>query len=247
VTAEEQHLLADLARKISQTPPPQRDPEAEDFIRTNIGSRPDALYLMTQTVLIQNMAIQQAQQQIHDLQQRTQQQPPATTGSFLGSSLGQPPQYGQQPSFGSPQPPQAYAPPSPGLGFGQGSSGPGFLRGAAQTAAGVAAGALAFEGIRSMFSHPGFGLGSGLGMGQAGFMGGGGAPIEETVVNNYYDSPREGRHHAEHLADASHDNSDNQSDVSDNDDNVQTQDVDYDDSNNSDDSSSFDDSSSDVA
>jgi hypothetical protein len=49
----------------------------------------------------------------------------------------------------------------------------------------VAAGALAFEGIRSLFSHPGYG---GLGgFGGAGFMGG--APVEETVVNNYYDSP----------------------------------------------------------
>lgn len=168
MTPEEQRLLTDLASKISQTPPPPRDPEAEDFIRKNIGSRPDALYLMTQTVLIQNMAIQQAQQQIRDLQQKVQQ--PAATGSFLG----QPPQYSQQPpSYAAPQmPPPAYAPPSTGLGFGQGSSGPGFLRGAAQTAAGVAAGALAFEGIRSLFSHPGFG------MGQEGFMGGDRSPME---------------------------------------------------------------------
>jgi len=248
VTPEEQRLLADLARKISQTPPPQRDPEAEDFIRKNIGSRPDALYLMTQTVLIQNMAIQQAQQQIHDLQQRAQQQAPVATGSFLGGSQAPPPpQYSQQPAYAAPQSSQSYAPPPPGLGFGQGSSGPGFLRSAAQTAAGVAAGALAFEGIRSMFSHPGFGLGGGFGMGQAGFMGGAGLPMEETVVNNYYDSPREGAHHAEHLVDTSDDNSDNQSDVADNDDNVKTQNVDYDDSNDADDSSSFDDSSSDVA
>ena len=61
VTPEERQLLSDLAGKIAQTPPPPRDAEAEDFIRKNIGSRPDALYLMTQTVLIQNMAIQQAQ------------------------------------------------------------------------------------------------------------------------------------------------------------------------------------------
>jgi hypothetical protein len=236
MTPEEQRLLTDLAGKISQTPPPPRDPEAEDFIRKNIGSRPDALYLMTQTVLIQNMAIQQAQQQIRDLQQRAPQAGyPGAPGT--GSFLGQPPQYSQQPpQYAPPQPPPAYAP-VPAQG-----SGPGFLRGAAQTAAGVAAGALAFEGIQSLFSHPGFG--GGPGFGQQGFMGGGGAPVEETVINNnYYDSPGAEGHHPEHerLADAS----DNQSDDSD-DDNAQTQDVDYDDSSDSDDSSDLDDSS-DVA
>jgi hypothetical protein len=63
-----------------------------------------------------------------------------------------------------------------------------------QTAAGVAAGALAFEGVESVlhglggFGHPGMGMG---GFGDAGIgMGGGfGRPVEETVVNNYYDEP----------------------------------------------------------
>jgi len=237
MTPEEHQLLSDLAGKIAQTPPPPRDPEAEDFIRKNIGSRPDALYLMTQTVLIQNMAIQQAQRQIRELQQRAAQPgayqsgyPGQAGGSFLGQ---QPQQYPPQPQYSAPPP--AYSQPSPASVFGQGS-GPGFLRGAAQTAAGVAAGALAFEGIRSLFSHPGFGMGSGFGMGQAGFMGGG-MPVEETVVNNYYDSPGGEGHHSERLADVSDDQSDNSDD---DDDDVQTQDADYDDSS---DSSSFDDSS----
>ena len=38
-----------------------------------------------------------------------------------------------------------------------------------------------------MFSHPGYGMGGG-GYGMGGF-GGGGGPMEETVVNNYYDNP----------------------------------------------------------
>jgi hypothetical protein len=208
VTPEEQRLLSDLAAKIAQTPAPPRDPEAEEFIRKNIGSRPDALYLMTQTVLIQNLALQQAQQQIRDLQQRAPQPgyPAASSGSFLGGG------YQTQP-----QQPQ-YAPPAPAASpsFMQGSGG-GFLRGAAQTAAGVAAGALAFEGIRSLFEHPGYGGGFGGGLGQAGFMGG--APVEETVVNNYYDSP----------------------DQANNSDDTPTQDADYDDSNDTD--TGYDDSS----
>jgi hypothetical protein len=231
VTPEESRLLTDLASKVARTPPPPRDPEAEDFIRKNIGTRPDALYLMTQTVLIQNMAIEQAQQQIRELQQRPPQAGYSAPAS--GSFLGNQPQYAPQTQYAPP--PSAYAPPPPASSFGQGS-GPGFLRGAAQTAAGVAAGALAFEGIRSLFSHPGFGAG-GFGPGQAGFMGGG-MPGEETVINNYYDSPAADGHHAERLDDTLDDRND------DSDDNTQTQDADYDDS--SDDSSGSDDSS-DVA
>jgi hypothetical protein len=74
-----------------------------------------------------------------------------------------------------------------------GGGAPSFLRGAAQTAAGVAAGALAFEGIRSLFSHPGYG---------SGFGGFGGSPVEETVVNNYYDNPSSPTADGSSLADA---------------------------------------------
>lgn len=185
MTQDERNMLTDLANKIAQTPPPPKDPDAEDLIRTRIGSRPDALYLMTQTVLIQNLALQHAQQQIQELQQRTGQ--PASSGSgntFLGQS--QPPPRAQQ-QYSAPPPPQYASAPA-----GANPSGaPSFLKGAAQTAAGVAAGALAFEGIQSLFSHPGYGGGSGFGgFGGGGFGGGGfgGAPQEETIVNNYYDN-----------------------------------------------------------
>ncbi len=59
-------------------------------------------------------------------------------------------------------------------------------------------------------------------------MGGGGVPMEETVVNNYYDSP--GERHGEHsFADTSDDQ-----DYA-NDDDTQVQDADYDDSSSNDD------------
>jgi hypothetical protein len=189
MTQEERNLLNDLATKIAQTQAPPKDPEAEEFIRTRIGSRPDALYLMTQTVLVQNLALQNAQQQIQDLQARLGQQPasPASSGSFLGGApraqgYGTPSQQQYSPQYAPPSP-QYAQPPSPGLSGGGGGGG-GFLRGAAQTAAGVAAGTLAAEAIGSMFSHHGGGFGP---FGGSGLMGG--APVEETVVNNYYDSP----------------------------------------------------------
>ena len=194
MTPDERKMLSDLAQKFAQTPAPPKDPEAEEFIRTHIGNRPDALYLMTQAVLVQNLALQQAQQQMQSLQRGSGAS--SSSGSFLGQSgspsgsnfsqssgQGQysaPPQYSSQPQYA-----QANTP-SPAAG-----AAPSFLKGAAQTAAGVAAGALAFEGIQSLFSHPGYGLGStgfGGGFGGGGYGLGGGAPVDETVVNNYYDN-----------------------------------------------------------
>lgn len=183
MTQQERQMLLDLANKVAQTPAPQRDPEAEELIRTRIGSRPDALYLMTQTVLIQNLALDHAKQQIQELQSRAAQPPPQHSGaSMLGQAQGT----------------QAAAPPAPSQTSGQSAfpmpqpagAGPSsFLRSAASTAAGVAAGALAFEGIRSLFGGVEHLFGS-VGQG-AGFMGGG-LPPSETIVNNYYDSPDAG-------------------------------------------------------
>jgi hypothetical protein len=215
MTPDERNMLADLANKFAQTPEPPKDPEAEEFIRSRIGSRPDALYLMTQTVLIQNLALQRAQEQIQELQQRSQTAPIAAVGSFLGQAAPRA-SGGYAPPYASPNPaPPQYAAPSPS---GPSPSGAGsFLRGAAQTAAGVAAGALAFEGISSLFSHPGYG--SGLG----GFGGGGmGAPVEE-VVNNYYDSPA-----PEHRSDQFTDSANADYQDSNQDDNAQYDDASYD-------------------
>ena len=177
MTPDERKMLLDLAAKIGQTPPAQRDTEAEEIIRTRIGSRPDALYLMTQMVLIQNLALQRAQQQIQDLQNRAMQPQVGSGSSWLGQSAQPQPSYTPPASQAAPQ----YAPPSPGFG-GTG----GFLRGAAQMAAGVAAGTLAADAIASMFSHHGSGF-----VGGNEFAGGGMAPTEE-IVNNYYEAPAGG-------------------------------------------------------
>jgi hypothetical protein len=196
MTPDEREMLSDLARKVAQTPPPPKDAEAEEFIRSQIGRRPDALYVMTQTVLIQNMALEQAQDQIRDLQQQLQQNAPPRTsgGSFLGGSQPVMPSGYQQSSYAPPPPQYApqYAPPS---------GAPSFLRGAAQTAAGVAAGALAFEGIRSLFSHPGFG-----GDNEFGGFGGGpnlGPGMAPEIVNNYYDSDSPHQERNEYLGSGS--------------------------------------------
>jgi hypothetical protein len=194
MTPQEESMLNDLIGRVQQTQLTEKDPEAEQLLNQSLGRNPNALYILAQTVLVQNYALEQAQGQLNELRQQTQalQQQPAHTTSFLGNLLGHrdpvppppPPQpgYGASP-YGQPwnQPP-SYGPPPP--------AGSSFLRSAATTAAGVAAGALAFQGIESLMG--GFGHSAGFGGGSGLFGGGEGRP-EETVINNYYDDS--GREH----------------------------------------------------
>src|ERR1700744_3464544 len=130
MTPDERDMLNDLASKVAQMAAPPRDPEAENIIRTKIGSRPDALYLMTQTVLIQNMALQSAQKQIQDLQQRAGQ-PVTSSSSFLGGGGSQqaPP---RNPGYSQSGGGQQYSAPLPQYApAGAPSGAPSFLKGAA--------------------------------------------------------------------------------------------------------------------
>ena len=218
MTPQEQQLLQDLTARINQTTLPEKDPEAEQFLNQSLGRNPDALYILAQTVLVQNYALDQAKQQIAQARQQAAQ--PEKHTSFLGNLLGldnkptppPPPQaqyapvqntgYPQQPQYAQPQyvqpgyPPQQQ--PSGLFGGGTGMGGGGsFLRSAATTAAGVAAGAIAFEGIESLMH--GFGNHAGYGQSLGGF--GEGQPREE-IVNNYYgDSDRGDRGDRNDLSD----------------------------------------------
>jgi len=232
VTPQEEQLLNSLVERVNQTQLQEKDPDAEALLNRGLSANQDALYIMAQTVLVQNIALEQAraqlaqaQQQIAQLQQQVQH--PARATSFLGNLLGHHDAPPPQPTYLPPQQ-QGYAPPPPpppgyDPQYAQPQYGPpqyipgaqpSFMRGAMQTAAGVAAGALAFEGVEAVLhglgglGHPGmgyggmgmggFGMGTGMmgtGMMGGGLMGGGmERPIEENVVNNYYDQPGVGEH-----------------------------------------------------
>ena len=186
MTPQEQQLLQDLTAKINQTVLPDKDPEAAQLITQSLGRNPDALYILAQTVLVQNYALDQAKQQL--AQQQAPPPPPQKHTSFLGNLLGmndeappQQPQYAPV-NYAPPpqqyaQPPMQYAPPQPMQQQG------GFLQSALRTATGVAAGALAFQGIESLMH--GFDHHAGYGSGFGNFDGGMNQPREE-VTNNYY-------------------------------------------------------------
>jgi hypothetical protein len=203
MTPQEQKMLDDLMARVDGTRLDEKDPEAAQRIEEWSRSNPDAPYILAQTVLVQNYALEQAKAQIQNLQQVAQHPALAQSkpASFLGGLFGhkdeprpQPAQPQQQPGY-TPVPQYAapqqygqpgYPPPAYGAPQGGGSS---FLRSAATTAAGVAAGALAFEGIESLMH--GFGHAAGFGGGY-GFGDFGGRP-EETIINNYYDTPAPGQ------------------------------------------------------
>ena len=216
MTPQEEQLLNSLIDRLNQTSLQEKDPDAEALLNQKLAGNPDATYMLAQTVLVQNIALDQAKAQIAQLQQQAQHPQPAHTTSFLGRLLGerddQPapsPQRQQAPPPGyQPVPSQYAAPAQPSPQYGQPQyqqpqfvpvgGQPSFLSGALQTAAGVAAGALAFEGVESIlhgFGHGGYGMG-GPGYGMGGF--GMGERPEETVINNYYDEPGRSGEHGEH-------------------------------------------------
>src|SRR5579859_2719953 len=126
-------------------------------------------------------------------QQQQGSVPPSGPWTRAPQAAPPPPQYAQpgyapgyaQPGYAQPgyappgYAPPGYAPMGGGMFSGGGNS---FLRSAATTAAGVAGGALLFQGISSLFGHSyasglgGFGGLGGMGMGTG---------LGETVINNY--------------------------------------------------------------
>jgi uncharacterized protein len=177
MTPEEQQLLSALADRIRNVPAQQKDPEAEQFLRQLVAQRPDTVYVLAQTVIMQDFALRNAQTQIEDMQQQIAEMAPPpqqSSGGFLGGLFGggrpspqptsgsvprvnpwgrpdaPPPGYGQGQGYGQ----------GSGYGYGQPQAGPtmqpsqtgSFLRGAATTAVGVAGGALLFQGVSSLFS-----------------------------------------------------------------------------------------------
>src|SRR5579875_2802278 len=191
MTPEERDLISGLFERLKGAETGQKDREADDLI--------------TQLALVQEHALTNAQTRISRLEaelaeaKRAQPQQGGGGTSFLGGLIGRGPWGAPE---ASPQPPPAAAPtqgrasgPAPGTTAPWSGSVPptapspggGFLHQALSTAAGVAGGALLFDGIRSLFWHNPGPFGPALG---ASWGGGSGwaqpAGVNETIVNNYY-------------------------------------------------------------
>jgi len=151
--SQERDLIAGLFGRLQPFESQPRDPEAEALIKDFVARQPASPYLFVQTVLVQEQALKAAQERIAELE--AQAGAASAAAGFLGSAPKIGP-WGSQPQAAAPQAPvpstrsplQAALAPQP--------AGGGFLRTAMVTAAGVAGGALLFEGIRSLMgSNPG--------------------------------------------------------------------------------------------
>jgi hypothetical protein len=151
--SQERDLIAGLFGRLQPFESQPRDPEAEALIKDFVARQPASPYLFVQTVLVQEQALKAAQERIAELEAQAGAAPAAA--GFLGSAPKIGP-WGSQAQAAAPQAPvpstrsplQAALAPQP--------AGGGFLRTAMMTAAGVAGGALLFEGIRGLMgSNPG--------------------------------------------------------------------------------------------
>lgn len=181
MTPEESDLINGLFERLRNISPAAKDADAEQSIRRQLASQPDAPYYLVQALLVQEHALQNAQLRIAQLQQQVAAQGQTAAGqggSFLSGLF-----HRNQPA--TPPPLPAF----PTTAAMIPSSGGGFLRGALATAAGVAGGSLLFQGIEDLLGHRAGAFGPMLGGGFGGFGGGGIVPPENVeVVNNYYDS-----------------------------------------------------------
>lgn len=145
----EQQLISTLADKIRTAQPVTKDPQAAELIQRLIGTQPDATYVLTQAVLVQEDALATAHAEIRALQERLAQQPaaPAPAGGFMANIFGR----------SQPQPATNAVPPqgqpfaqSQPAGGGIGKSG--FLATAATAAAAGAGGMFLAQGLGKLFS-----------------------------------------------------------------------------------------------
>jgi hypothetical protein len=147
---QERELITGLFGRLQPFETQPRDGEAEALIKDAVQRQPAAPYLLVQTVLVQEQALKAAQERIAELEAGAGAAPAAS--GFLGSAPKIGP-WGAQPAAAAPRtsvpstrsPLQAAVAPQAGGG--------GFLRTAMATAAGVAGGALLFEGIRSLMGN----------------------------------------------------------------------------------------------
>jgi hypothetical protein len=199
MTPQERDLITQLFARLQQTGNQPKDHDADTLIAQGVQQIPDAPYLLVQTVLIQDMALAEAQHRMADLERQVAQaasKPEPQPTSFLGGARGSVPPAGPwgRPAMPSPVQPgpaqtggSAWAqgapatPPSAVAPLAMPGASSGFLRQAATSAAGIAGGALLFQGISSLFGQHYGGMFSGIAA-QPG--------LGETVINNYYDNPQ---------------------------------------------------------
>ena len=159
--------LRSLLAQLVQIRGVQQDPEADALIQRALAQQPDATYLLTKRVLLLGVALDQVRARVAAVGTEVQR----SRSDYVGSGAAREPLAAT--SAGS------SLPVAPGVSTS--TTAPSFLREAATTAAGVAGGALLFQGIEDILGHHG---GLFAAHDAATFL----PATEEVTVNNYYQS-----------------------------------------------------------
>jgi hypothetical protein len=102
MSPEERDLITGLFDRMRSYGRPEKDMQAEALINQSLRQNPDAGYMLVQSVLVQDQALQQVDQRMQELEARNaeledyfarmqpqqQQQQPASGGGFLGGLFG---------------------------------------------------------------------------------------------------------------------------------------------------------------
>jgi hypothetical protein len=184
MTPEERQLIAGLFDRMRSYGAPDKDREAEALIAQSVRANPDATYMLVQSVLVQEQALEASNNRVQDLEEqlRAMEGGQAPRGSRSGSFLGGAWDSGRRgeetrssvPQVGARATPSAYESRSPwsqGAGAYQpqssqpqqappAPSGGGFMKSALATAAGVAGGMVLADSLRNMLGGGGAHAGS---------------------------------------------------------------------------------------
>lgn len=159
MNADEKLRVARLVTRLARQPDSPKDEEAELELAALMKVRPDAPYLLMQRALMLELALEQAQAQLQQLQggagapgaQAAPREVPRPTGRSFWRSAGATPAVPVQ----SAPPGMASYGTRPMASGGLFGGGGGFLRNAAAMGAGVLGGSLLFHGLDSLFHDHG--------------------------------------------------------------------------------------------
>jgi hypothetical protein len=148
MTPQERQLVDDLFDRLAKVEGAPRDSEAAAAIQDGLRKAPNALYVLVQTVLLQDEALKRAGTRIQELEQAHAPEQ-SQSGGFLDSM--------RDTIFGKDSAPRGYGQGGYGSSYGAPPFGGGgsFLGTAAAAAAGMVGGSLLMNGIRSMMGGGG--------------------------------------------------------------------------------------------